>query len=136
MSEQRVIGGAEINEPIPFSSSEQDGHGVESGGEHGGAPVGDKIGLLYDPDVAHLGEDGVGGDEAGDLAVVGGGGGGVEVDEVGVGRVVEGEEEALELHGVAGGGGDEVGEGGVVGAKEWGDEGGGGVEDGEGVGCF
>lgn len=133
MSDQRVIGGAEIDKPIPFCSSEQHRHSMESRGEHGGATVSDQISLLDNPDIPELGEDGIGGDEAGDLLVVVGGGGGVEVDEVVVGRVVEGEHEALQLHGVAGGGGDEVGEGGVVGVALWGDEGACWLQDGDGV---
>lgn len=105
---------------------------MESGGEHGGASVSYQITLVHNPNIPHLCKHGIAGHESRNLAVVVLGRGAVQVDEVVVGRVVEGQHEALQLHGVAGGGGDQVCEGGVVGVV-FHDEGGCWFQDGDGV---
>lgn len=55
LGNEGVIGGTEINEPIPvIALRERNSGGVESVGDHGGAAVGDEVGLGDDPDVAEL----------------------------------------------------------------------------------
>ena len=58
------------------------------------------------------------------------------MDQVVVGRVVEGEHEALQLHCVARGGRDQVGEGGLVGIDFGVDESGCWFQDGDGLCCL
>lgn len=53
LSDQRVVGGAEVYEPIPLAPPEKDWEAMESGGEHAGAPVGDEVRLVYNPNVAY-----------------------------------------------------------------------------------
>lgn len=46
LGDERVVGGAEVDEPVPFPAlPEQDGGGVERVGDHCRTPVGDEVGL-------------------------------------------------------------------------------------------
>lgn len=111
MGNEGVIGGTEINEPIPvIALRERNSGGVESVGDHGGAAVGDEVGLGDDPDVAELLEGEVAVHVACEEAAVFRGGVAVEVEDVAVAGVVEGGERAEDGGGVGGGAGDEVGE--------------------------
>lgn len=127
MSNKRVIGGAEVDEPVPAARPEEDGHCVEGGTEHGWPTVGDEIRLPHDPDIAGGPEHRVSRHEPRELGSLSLPGAQLEVDEVEVGRVVEGPEETRELHGVAPGCRDQISEGdgvGGVGPVEVGGDGG------------
>lgn len=117
MGDQWVVGGAEVDEPVPVAEAEEDGHGVECGGEHGGASVGDQIRLPDDPYVAESRKSFGFGDELGELGVLLRRRAEVEVEEVAVPWVVDRQEQALKSRDVAGGGGDEVGKGDRVGFR-------------------
>lgn len=141
LGNEGVIGGAEINEPIPVITLRQSNSGgVESVGDHGGATVGDEVGLGDDPDVAELLEGEVAVHVACEEAAVFRGGVAVEVEDVAVAGVVEGGERAEDGGGVGGGAGDEVGEARRERGGGWGrerkklglDEGGGGRRSGGG----
>lgn len=121
MSKQGIIRGAQIDEPIPFAGPQEDGHGVESGRQHGGPSVGHQARFSDHPDVPDAAEDRIPSDEIGDFVAVDVGGGLVEVDEVVVCGMVDRREEALEAGGVAVGGGDEIGEGDGVGSIGFGE---------------
>lgn len=88
---------------------------MESGGQHGGASVTYQISLPHYPNIPNLCKHAIAGHESRNLAVLLLGRRRVHVDEVVIARVVEGQHQPLHLHGVAGGGGDQVCEGGVVG---------------------
>lgn len=81
---------------------------MEGVGDHGGAAVGDEVGLGDHLDVAAGGEDMVALDAVTEHGALGDGGGEVEVNDVAVAGVVEGEDEGGGA--VAEGAGDEVGE--------------------------
>lgn len=89
LRDEGVIGGAEIDEPVPIATlSEEDGRGVEGVGDHGGAAVGDKIGFCDHLNIADGGEDGVADDEVVEVLALVEGGLEVEVDDVAVGGMV------------------------------------------------
>lgn len=138
MSNKGIIRGAEIDKPVPIPTLlQQDRGSVERVSNHGGAPIGDQIGFSDHDDVTELLKDGLILNKELEIEAFLGGGLGVEVDDVVVGRVVEGEERAAEHLAVAVGAGNEVGEarrrreGGDGEGMELGfDEGGGGEEGG------
>lgn len=70
LRDQWVVGGTEIDEPIPLADPEQDGHGVEGGGQHRGSSVGDQVRLADEPDIAESREGLVLGDEVGQPGVL------------------------------------------------------------------
>ncbi|GER51989.1 transcription factor 21 [Striga asiatica] len=109
LSDQRVIGCAEVHEPIPVAGEPQEGRNpVQRRRQHCGTAVSYQTGLPHDPHVPHAREHRVVRHEFRDLAVLRFRRGGVHVDEVVVRWVVEGQEEPLEADRVAGGGGYEV----------------------------
>ena len=111
LGNEGVIGGAEVDEPVPVMGvGEGDGGGVEGVGDHGGTAVGDEVGFGDKADVAEEPEGGVAVEVGGEEVAFLGGGVAVEVEDVAVAGMVEGGEGAEEGGGVAGGGGDEVGE--------------------------
>jgi hypothetical protein len=58
LGDERIVGGGEIDEPIPITALvEQDGGRVQRVGHHGRSPVGDKFGTGDDLDVAKPGVD-------------------------------------------------------------------------------
>ena len=77
LRDERVVRGGEVDEPVPVGAAaaalapEERGGGVQRGGPHGGAPVGDEVGFLDDPDVPGGGQDGVRRDEGGEASAVG-----------------------------------------------------------------
>jgi hypothetical protein len=111
LRDEGVVGGGEVDEPVPLAAlAEEDGGGVERVGHHGRAPVGDEVGAGDHLDVAEPRVDRVGAHRGGELGALGGGGLEVEVDDVHVRRVVERPERAAQRGAVAGGAGHEVGD--------------------------
>lgn len=113
LSDERVIESIEIDEPIPTRRQPEQYRGpVERGGDRG-RPLGvGEVGPAEDVDVLGGSEDGAGLDGEGEGVAVGLRGEAVEVEEVVVLGVVGGVEEAEDPARVAGGSGDEVGDGG------------------------
>lgn len=91
MGNEGIIGGAEVDEPIPVMGvGEGDGGSVEGVGDHGGAAVGNEVGFGYKADVAELSEGGVTFDVGGEEVAFLRGGMAVEVEDVAVAGMVEG----------------------------------------------
>ena len=125
MSNKWVIGGAEVDEPVPVAAfPQQNRGGVERVGHHGGPSIGDEVGLLDDLHVPKLLEQRVAPYELHQIHALLTRGLQVEVHHVAVVGVVEGEEGALDGAAVAGGAGDEVGKA----RRRWEGGGGEGVE--------
>lgn len=114
LGEERVIlSGIEIEKPIPvLADPEQDGGGVEQRRESRGAALVGVVSPADDVDIPNRSEGGEVTDPAREMLPLLLGGEEVQVEEVEVAGVVEGEEEAEDAGGVAGGAGEEVGEGG------------------------
>lgn len=102
--------GVEIDEPVPTRvEAEEDGGPVEGGGEGGGSPLVGEVWAANNINIASGAEDWDGADGEGEAAAEVVWGGEVEVEEVAVVGVVDGEEKAEEAVGV--GAGEEVGDG-------------------------
>lgn len=114
MGKERVIpSGVEIHKPIPvLADPEQHGGAVQQRGKGGRPGLVGVVGPADDVDVPNRSEGGEGTDPAREILPLLLGGKEVEVEEVEVAGVVDGEEEAEDAGGVAGGAGEEVGEGG------------------------
>ena len=111
LGDERIVGGGEVDEPVPITAlAQQDGSRVQRVGHHGRATVGDEVGPCDDLDVAEPCVDGVRADGRGELGALGGGGLEVEVHDVRVGRVVERPERPAQRGSVPRGAGDEVGD--------------------------
>nr|XP_034575072.1 uncharacterized protein LOC117838963 [Setaria viridis] len=90
LGDERVVGCAEVDEPVPVAAeAEQQHDGVQRGGEHGGASVGDEVRPADDPNVAHGRVHAPPGHELRQPAVLPRGGLPVQVQQVAVGRVVQ-----------------------------------------------
>jgi len=111
LGDERIIGGGEVDEPVPITAlAQQDGSRVQRVGHHGRATVGDEVRPCDDLDVTEPGVDGVRADGRGELGALGGGGLEVEVHDVRVRRVVERSERPAQRGSVPRGAGDEVGD--------------------------
>lgn len=112
MSNQWIILDVQIHKPIPvLANPEQQRRPVKHGRERRRSAAVREVGFADDVDVAGGSEGGNGADLDGEGIALLLGGEEVEVEEVEVAGVVEGVEEAEEAVGVAGGRGEEVGEG-------------------------
>lgn len=97
--DERVVGGVEVQEPVPaLADLQQQRSAVQRGGERGRAAGVGEPWVADDVDVA--GAAGAGAHLAREAGAVGGGGGAVEEEEVEVAGVVGGEEQAEEAFGV------------------------------------
>jgi len=106
-----VIGGAEIDEPVPIPKlPQQNRGGVKRVCDHGGSPVRDEIRLLYNPHIPEPLEQRVALHEPHQIGAFLRRGFEVQVDHVAVVGVVEGQEDAGDGGAVALWAGDEVGE--------------------------
>lgn len=104
--DERVVGGVEVQEPVPaLADLQQQRSAVQRGGERGRAAGVGEPWVADDVDVA--GAAGAGAHLAREPGAVGGGGGAVEEEQVEVAGVVGGEEQAEEAFGVARGASEE-----------------------------
>lgn len=112
LSYERVISTRKIDEPIPTARNAEKNRRAMERGRYGRGAFGvDEIGVSQDVNITRSPEEGHSVDREGQQVAVGLGSGAVEVEEVVIAGVVDGEEEADDPAGVAGGSGNVVGDG-------------------------
>ena len=111
LSDKRIIGSTEIDKPVPIAAPQQHCDGVKGSRQHCRPSVSHQITFSDHPNITHLTVHRILRHEPRHLLPLRRRSGGVEVEEVVIGRVVECPQRPLQPAAVAGGGGDEVGEG-------------------------
>lgn len=111
LSDQRVIGGAQIDEPVPFAAPQENGHCLKSSSKHSRSSVSDQIRLRNDLNISKLREDRIARYEVEETGMVFRWCLEVEMEKIVIGGVVEGRESACQATDIAFRSRDKVGKG-------------------------